>query len=120
MQTGWTVSLHLSEIGTNDQFPFQASAGLTLTAFKPQSPAVAPTPDLVVKGAVDTGSDVIFCVPSFVEVWYHQPFRSPVPISQYVVVFSFSIKAWAKNQEYIRLLQKTEGIVRHYLCSCFI
>ncbi|CAL1699315.1 unnamed protein product [Somion occarium] len=69
MQTGWT-----------------ATAGLTLTAFRPQSPAIGPTPELVIKGAIDTKSDVIFCVPSFIE-------------------------AWAKNPEHVRHLQQIQGIL---------
>ncbi|GJE93533.1 acetyl-CoA synthetase-like protein [Phanerochaete sordida] len=55
-QTGWT-----------------ATAGLIVTAFKPQVPAVAPTPELVLQGALNTESDVIFCVPSFVEAWAKSP-----------------------------------------------
>lgn len=39
-----------------------------MTAFKPKSPAMIPTPDSVFKDAIATKSDIIYCVPSFVEV----------------------------------------------------
>ncbi|TFK52863.1 acetyl-CoA synthetase-like protein [Heliocybe sulcata] len=52
MQTAWT-----------------AACGLVNSSFKPRSPATAPTPDSVIKGALDSKSDIIFCVPSFVEAW---------------------------------------------------
>ena len=41
---------------------------MTLTVFKPQTPALTPTPDNTLKGAVDTKSDLSICVPSFLEV----------------------------------------------------
>ncbi|KAI0070731.1 acetyl-CoA synthetase-like protein, partial [Panus rudis PR-1116 ss-1] len=69
MQTGWT-----------------ATAGLIVSAFKPQSPAVSPTPELVIRGSVATKSDIIFCVPSFVE-------------------------AWAKNPEHVNMLRQVDGIL---------
>ncbi|KAJ3520636.1 hypothetical protein NM688_g9133 [Phlebia brevispora] len=61
-------------------------AGLVITAFKPHVPAIAPTPELVITGSVTTQSDIVFCVPSFVE-------------------------AWAKNPEHVRLLQQTRGVL---------
>lgn len=39
-----------------------------LTVFKPQVPPVVPTPESVMRGAIATKSDFIFCVPSFIEV----------------------------------------------------
>jgi hypothetical protein len=36
--------------------------------FKPQHPAVLPTPDAFMKGCIEIGSDIIYCVPAFVEV----------------------------------------------------
>jgi hypothetical protein len=69
-QVGWTVSWALADKAWLPLTPAtQATAGLVITAFKPQTPAVAPTADLVLKGAIDTSSDIVFCVPSFVEVW---------------------------------------------------
>jgi hypothetical protein len=36
--------------------------------FKPQHPAILPTPDAFMKGCIEIGSDIIYCVPAFVEV----------------------------------------------------
>ncbi|KAI0070275.1 acetyl-CoA synthetase-like protein [Panus rudis PR-1116 ss-1] len=68
-QTGWT-----------------ATAGVVVTSFKPQSPAIIPTPDLVIKGSVATKADVIFCVPSFIE-------------------------AWARNPDHVDILRRVDGIL---------
>ncbi|KAF8990609.1 hypothetical protein BDQ17DRAFT_1433645 [Cyathus striatus] len=50
-----------------------ASSGSVLSAFEPRSPAVVPTPDGLFKAAVATNSDIIFCVPSFIEAWSRNP-----------------------------------------------
>ncbi|EPQ50791.1 hypothetical protein GLOTRDRAFT_50066 [Gloeophyllum trabeum ATCC 11539] len=47
----------------------KAASGLVITAFMPCTPAVAPTPENVIKGALDCESDIVFCVPSFAEAW---------------------------------------------------
>ncbi|KAJ3535272.1 hypothetical protein NM688_g7002 [Phlebia brevispora] len=62
MQVGWT-----------------AFSGLVLTVFKSQVPTAVPSPDSVMRGAMDTKSDLIFCVPSFVEEWVKQP-RSSISL----------------------------------------
>lgn len=49
------------------------SVGLVLSVFKPQIPPQVPTPESVMQGAIDTASDLIFCVPSFVESWASNP-----------------------------------------------
>ncbi|KLO12645.1 acetyl-CoA synthetase-like protein [Schizopora paradoxa] len=56
MLTGWT-----------------ASVGLVLSSFRPQTPAMQPTPETVMRGAIHTKSDIIFCVPTFIETWSRQP-----------------------------------------------
>lgn len=42
--------------------------GVTITAFKPQLPARAPAPEGVLKGAMQTNSDLLFSVPAMIEV----------------------------------------------------
>lgn len=42
--------------------------GITVTAARPQSPPVPATPENVLMSAQATGADIIFCVPSFIEV----------------------------------------------------
>ncbi|KAI5119729.1 hypothetical protein M0805_008659 [Coniferiporia weirii] len=54
MQIGWT-----------------AMVGITLTAFQPSKLPIIPSPDNVFKGSMDTKSDIILCVPSFLESWAH-------------------------------------------------
>ncbi|CCM02378.1 uncharacterized protein FIBRA_04473 [Fibroporia radiculosa] len=54
------------------QLLWTASCGLVLSVFKPQTPAPVPSPDLVFTEAMATNSDVIFCVPSFLEAWSHK------------------------------------------------
>lgn len=67
-QTGWAVSFSSSYSMSLTECSPETMCGLVVTAFKPQSPAVSLTPDLVIQGAINTASDVMFCVPSFVEV----------------------------------------------------
>jgi hypothetical protein len=50
---------------------WQASCGLVLTTAKPQSPTIPLSPENVYKGALDTKSEIIFCAPIFLEVWFH-------------------------------------------------
>lgn len=67
MQIGWTVRVFIFQCDTALTLR-QAFCGLVLTVFKPQSPPQTPTPESVMKAAMDTRSDYILCVPSFVEV----------------------------------------------------
>ncbi|KAF9649184.1 acetyl-CoA synthetase-like protein [Thelephora ganbajun] len=52
---------------------FMTGAGITSAVFKPAYPPTIPVPDVVYAGAVATKSDVIFCVPMFVETWAKDP-----------------------------------------------
>ncbi|KLO14348.1 acetyl-CoA synthetase-like protein [Schizopora paradoxa] len=56
VQTGWT-----------------AMAGIVISTFQPKSPAIQPNAESVIKGCIETRSDMIFCFPSFVEEWSRQP-----------------------------------------------
>lgn len=46
----------------------KASCGLVVSSLEPKSPAPVPTPDALFKAAKATSSDIVFCVPSFIEV----------------------------------------------------
>lgn len=48
---------------------FMPCVGSIVTAFKPQSPARVPAPDIMLSAVATTKSDLVFCVPSFVEEW---------------------------------------------------
>lgn len=65
---GWTVSIVQHRFGRVFSVLVKGSVGLVLSVFKPQIPPQVPTPESVMQGAIDTASDLIFCVPSFVEV----------------------------------------------------
>ncbi|KAF7328516.1 Acetyl-CoA synthetase-like protein [Mycena venus] len=46
-----------------------ASCGLVFSAFEPKAVPSIPTPRSVFQASKTTGSDIIFCVPSFIEEW---------------------------------------------------
>ncbi|KAJ6629893.1 hypothetical protein B0H10DRAFT_1775629 [Mycena sp. CBHHK59/15] len=52
---------------------WSASCGLVISAFEPKSPPIIPTPDGLFLAAKATSSDIIFCVPSFIEAWSREP-----------------------------------------------
>ncbi|PBL02838.1 acetyl-CoA synthetase-like protein [Armillaria gallica] len=55
------------------QLCWTASSGLVVSAFEPKSPAMLPTPENLFASARAAQSDVIFCVPSFIEAWSRRP-----------------------------------------------
>ncbi|SJL11225.1 uncharacterized protein ARMOST_14628 [Armillaria ostoyae] len=55
------------------QLCWTASSGSVVGAFEPKSPAILPTPDKLFASAKAGSSDLIFCVPSFVEAWSRRP-----------------------------------------------
>ncbi|KAJ8508691.1 hypothetical protein ONZ45_g9065 [Pleurotus djamor] len=50
------------------QLVWSACAGSVVACFRPTSPPILPTPDVFLKSIVESGSKIVFCVPSFVEV----------------------------------------------------
>ncbi|KAJ6471946.1 hypothetical protein C8R45DRAFT_1013633 [Mycena sanguinolenta] len=50
-----------------------ASAGLVLSAFEPQSIPTFATPSSLFQAAKATNSNIIFCVPAFIEAWSREP-----------------------------------------------
>ncbi|KAG7091962.1 hypothetical protein E1B28_008351 [Marasmius oreades] len=50
-----------------------ASTGLVISTFEPKFPPIPPTPENVYEVARATSTDVILCVPSFVEAWACHP-----------------------------------------------
>ncbi|EIN09204.1 acetyl-CoA synthetase-like protein [Punctularia strigosozonata HHB-11173 SS5] len=49
------------------------ACGFVISAFPPRSPAILPTPDRVIQGAMHTKSEIVFSVPSFIEAWLEYP-----------------------------------------------
>ncbi|THU98749.1 acetyl-CoA synthetase-like protein [Dendrothele bispora CBS 962.96] len=55
------------------QLCWTASCGLVVASFLPKNPAVLATPENLFLAAKATNSEVIFCVPSFIEAWAKKP-----------------------------------------------
>ncbi|KAF9561000.1 acetyl-CoA synthetase-like protein [Agrocybe pediades] len=68
------------------QLLFTSTSGLIVSTFEPKSPPIIPTAQNVLEAAVGCKSDLIYCVPSFVEEWSRKP-------------------------HYIRMLTKTKGVL---------
>ncbi|KAI0073515.1 acetyl-CoA synthetase-like protein [Panus rudis PR-1116 ss-1] len=51
------------------QTAWSASCGMIITALKPKTPPIPITAENTIRGALATNSDIIFCVPTFVEEW---------------------------------------------------
>ena len=51
----------------------QIYTGLVWTMFQPCSPPVVPTPEAFLDSFYSTKSEMLFCVPSFVEAWARDP-----------------------------------------------
>jgi hypothetical protein len=47
----------------------KVACGMTVTVFRPSSPATTPNPESIIKGLMDSKSDIIICAPSLVEVF---------------------------------------------------
>ncbi|KAH9934352.1 uncharacterized protein B0H18DRAFT_556620 [Fomitopsis serialis] len=74
--TGQVFSLHTMPMFHGMgvlQLCWTASSGLVVSSFEPKSPAPVPTPDTLFVAAKATKSDVVFCVPSFIEAWSRNP-----------------------------------------------
>ncbi|KAJ3897995.1 hypothetical protein F5879DRAFT_910286 [Lentinula edodes] len=55
------------------QLCWTASTGVVVATFKPHSPAILPTPENLFEAATATKSDILFCVPAFIEAWSRVP-----------------------------------------------
>lgn len=74
--TGQILSLHSMPMYHSMgvlQAIWSASCGLVLSGFEPKSPPTIPTPDNLFNAAKATQSDIILCVPSFIEAWVNRP-----------------------------------------------
>ncbi|KAF7427854.1 hypothetical protein PC9H_007070 [Pleurotus ostreatus] len=74
--TGSRLSCHAMPMshGTGMmQTVWTASMGIVITAAAPKSPGIPPTPNNVIASAQATSTDIIFCVPMYIETWSHDP-----------------------------------------------
>ena len=51
----------------------QLHTGLVWTMFKPSHPPVVPSPEAFLESWTATDSEMLFCVPAFVETWAQDP-----------------------------------------------
>ncbi|OBZ65541.1 2-succinylbenzoate--CoA ligase, chloroplastic/peroxisomal [Grifola frondosa] len=49
------------------------TSGMIIGVFKPSLPPVIPTPGNYIEDILATNSEVVFCVPSFIEAWFRDP-----------------------------------------------
>ncbi|KAG7091816.1 putative NRPS-like protein biosynthetic cluster [Marasmius oreades] len=74
--TGKVLSVHVMPMYHGmgvSQLAWAATAGLVVAGFEPKVPSILPTPDNLFEGARSTSSDIILCVPSFLEAWARRP-----------------------------------------------
>ncbi|KAI0687627.1 acetyl-CoA synthetase-like protein, partial [Cerioporus squamosus] len=56
---------------------FSAYTGVVWTMFKPSTPPVLPTPELLLDSLVATRSEMVYCVPALIEAWARDPGNMP-------------------------------------------
>ena len=78
--------------------------GVILSNFAPRDPPTVVTPESLFKSAVACQSRLIFCVPTFLEVSYHQSSAHPSSSQD-------EYQEWSQSQEKLAELQKFEAIV---------
>ncbi|KAG7091792.1 putative NRPS-like protein biosynthetic cluster [Marasmius oreades] len=74
--TGKVLSVHVMPMYHGmgvSQLAWAATAGLVVAGFEPKATSILPTPDNLFEGARSTSSDIILCVPSFLEAWARRP-----------------------------------------------
>ncbi|KAJ8094466.1 hypothetical protein PM082_010900 [Marasmius tenuissimus] len=74
--TGKVLSLHVMPMYHGMgvlQLTWAAGVGLVVAGFEPKVPSISPTPENLFEGARSTSSDIILCVPSFLEAWARRP-----------------------------------------------
>ncbi|OSD00720.1 acetyl-CoA synthetase-like protein [Trametes coccinea BRFM310] len=47
--------------------------GVVWTMFKPSTPPIVPTPEIFLESVVETRTEVVYCVPAFIEAWARDP-----------------------------------------------
>ncbi|OCH89652.1 acetyl-CoA synthetase-like protein [Obba rivulosa] len=61
--------------------------GVVVAFFKPCSPPVIPTPEVLLDSVIATNCGLVYCVPSFVEAWARDPANLPVLKSQKAIAY---------------------------------
>ncbi|KAF9544259.1 acetyl-CoA synthetase-like protein [Agrocybe pediades] len=74
--TGLNMSLHsvpMFHTMGSIQLTWTIATGMVINAFEPKTPAVIPTPQNFIEGVVACKSDLVLCVPLFLEEWCKKP-----------------------------------------------
>ncbi|EMD35494.1 hypothetical protein CERSUDRAFT_157295 [Gelatoporia subvermispora B] len=61
--------------------------GVIIASFKPCSPPVIPTPEVLIESVAATNCGLVYCVPSFVEAWARNPAYLPILKAQKAIAF---------------------------------
>ncbi|EMD37730.1 hypothetical protein CERSUDRAFT_94730 [Gelatoporia subvermispora B] len=62
------------------------STGAVVSYLRPSFPPIFPTPDVVLESLAVTGSEVVVCVPTFVEAWAKDATTLPVLLKQKAII----------------------------------
>jgi hypothetical protein len=84
--------------------------GLTISIFAPKSPPTVSSPDTVYTGAINTRSNFILCVPTFLEVSFPTDHSSRILTDP---------QEWSQLPERVNELQKFDAIVSHIIIKHF-
>ena len=74
-----------------------------LCVFPPTSPPTVPNPENVFDGAVKTGAQYMYTVPSFIEVGIFQ--------CRIAFLLMHSVKLWAQEPEKVAAMKNMKGLV---------
>ncbi|OBZ65571.1 Polyketide synthase HetM [Grifola frondosa] len=64
------------------------TSGMIIGVFKPSFPPVIPTPGNYIEDILATNSEVVFCVPSFIEAWFRDPKLIPALKSFRAIIYA--------------------------------
>ncbi len=96
----WLVSYDTDLVG-------KVFDGMTWTMFKPSWPAVLPTPETFLDSLIATRSEIVYCVPAFIEVSARF-----VPQACRVVTRNPFLQAWAQNPDNMEKIRTLRAMVR--------
>ena len=84
---------------------YQTASGVVMSVFKPTAPAIMPSPKNVFEGAMATSTDIVACVPAFIEVRYF------ILLILIPCIYQF-LQSWSRNPEYVAHMKTMKGFVR--------
>ena len=79
---------------------------MIITTPKPHTPALPITAESTLAGAIATRSDILFCVPTFIEVNLGLFYEHKCDNSFFII-----LKEWSRDPECVKHLKRTKGVV---------